>query len=97
MTDEDLRHHFDVLAEHIDRRSEAIAEAVILLNEKVDRGFAEVGEFRREVWTAFDDMRAAMRFSSGQIDQRVADLARRDENLERRVDEVHRRIDDLEK
>ena len=45
---EETRRHFDVVAEGLDRKIETVAEAVVSLDQKVERKFEEVTQhFRR--------------------------------------------------
>ena len=93
MTDEELRslfeetrRHFDVVAERLEGRIESVAEAVAVLDEKLER---EAADIQAEMRTGFADTQAMIKFSHAELDRRlrtleqvVADLQSRVERLE---------------
>jgi ubiquinone biosynthesis protein UbiJ len=81
---EEIKRPFDVTAESLRSGIRQVAEGVIRLADKTDRGFAEV---RRE----FDEVKARIEFSHAEPARRldshehdIADLRERVERLERK-------------
>lgn len=75
MTDDDLRRlfeetrrHFDAVAERLERRLDAVAESVTLIDEKLDRTADEIREKMRR---GFADTQAMTGFPHPELDRRV--------------------------
>ncbi|HEX9983306.1 MAG TPA: hypothetical protein VGF69_08580 [Thermoanaerobaculia bacterium] len=64
----DLRRHFDVTREHLESRFDALAEAVTLVDAKVDRTAAEL---RSEMREGFSETHAMIQFSYSALDRRL--------------------------
>ena len=75
MNDEELKRHFDVVAEATDQKFDRILEAITLLDEKVDRHQAET---RQE----FAETRSMIKLSYTALDQRLTSLETRVERIE---------------
>lgn len=81
---DEIKRHFDVTAASLHSEIRQVAEGMISLDEKTDRGFAEV---RRE----FDEVKAMIKFSHAELARQldshehdIADLRERIERLERK-------------
>jgi len=81
---DEIKRHFDVRAESLRSEIRQVAEGLISLDDKTERGFAEV---RRE----FDEVKAMIKFSHAELARRldthehdIADLRDRIERLERK-------------
>ena len=100
MTDEELkrliegtasetRRHFEVVAEGIEKKVEFLAEAMSMVDAKVETVDAKVETLRADMNKGFADTQAMIRFSHAELDRRlrtledvVADLQSRVERLE---------------
>jgi hypothetical protein len=80
---DEIRRHFDVTAESVRAEIRQVAEGVISIDEKAERGFAEV---HRE----FDEVKAMIKFSH-------AELARRLDSHEHDIPDLRERIERLER
>lgn len=65
---EEIKRHFGVVAEGLRNEIRQVAEGVINLNEKFDR---EISAFRHEVKEEFKEVRALIKFSYAELDQRI--------------------------
>jgi predicted nuclease with TOPRIM domain len=81
---DEIKRHFDVTAESLRSEIRQVAEGLISLDDKTERGFADV---RRE----FDEVKAMIKFSHAELPRRldthehdIADLRDRIERLERK-------------
>ncbi len=79
-TDEILR-HFDVVAERLETQVGQVAEAVLMLGEKLDRSTADL---RREI----GEVKAAVTFSYAELDRRIRTLEGAMESLTDRMDRL---------
>ena len=67
----ETRRHFEVTSERLENKIELVAEAVIQIDTKIDR---EIGTLRGEMRQGFADTHALIRFSYGDLDQRLKAL-----------------------
>lgn len=72
----DMRRHFDVMAERLEKKVDGVEEKVALVDEKLDRKFDALEE-RME--SGFTETQAMIRFSHAEL---VADLQARVERIE---------------
>ena len=83
---EELKGHFDVVAESLGSKIELVAEGVVNVHEKLDRRFdALVTRIEKES----EETRALIRLSYAELDRRLT-------TLEAVADELTRRVDALE-
>lgn len=82
----DMRRHFDVTAERLERRLDLVAESAVRLDAKLDRTATEI---RDDMRRGFADTQAMIKFSHAELDRRIrmleegfADLQARVERLE---------------
>ncbi len=79
-TDEILR-HFDVVAERLETQIGQVAEAVVLLGEKLDRSTADL---HREIV----EVKTAVTFSYAELDRRIRTLENAVVTLTDRMDRL---------
>lgn len=92
---EDIKRHFGVIADGLRSEIRLVAEGHSLLNSKVDSVHREISEFRQEsqdfqkqVQGEFRDVRALVRFSYAELDDRVKALERELASLKTRLDQI---------
>lgn len=96
MTDEDLRRlfegavaemrrHFDVTAERLEKRIDSVAEGVVQLDQKLDRTASDI---RDEMRRGFADTQAMIKFSHAELDRRVRALEESVSDLQSRVERL---------
>lgn len=85
----ETRRHFEVVAEGLESKMDAVAESAIAANERIDRLDAKVDRLEGRMHAEFDDVRSMIKFSHHELDRRlrmleetVADLQSRVERLE---------------
>jgi hypothetical protein len=86
-TADEIKRHFSVVAEGL--RSE-----IRLVAESVEGVRGELGEFKREVAEDFKEVKALIRLSYGQLDQRLTSLESDVANLRSRLERIESRIGD---
>lgn len=79
---EEIKRHFDVVAEGLRDEIKLVAEGVVNLDGKFER---EITEFRKENKEAHSDIMAAIKFSYTELDRRITFLENKYENVERRL------------
>jgi chromosome segregation ATPase len=84
-TVDEIKRHFDVVAEGLESKIQAVAEGVALTNERIDR--LETNTTER-----FDRLDQRM----DRLDERMDRLDQRMDRLEQRTDGVEQRMDRLE-
>jgi len=89
----DLRRHFDVTIERLDRKFDLLAEAVALVDEKLDRKTSAL-EIRME--QGFAETQAMIRFSYAELDRRMKITEETLKTLEEKFANLQARIDRLE-
>lgn len=88
---EEIKRHFVVVAEGIEKKIQLVAEAVAELNEKVER---ELGSLREETNRGFVETQSMIKFSYAELDRRVTTLESsfsRMERLEARIQKLEAR------
>ncbi|HEY2324922.1 MAG TPA: hypothetical protein VGJ82_18835 [Thermoanaerobaculia bacterium] len=89
MSDEDIKRHFDVVAERIEKRFDLLAEAVQHLDSKIDRKTdaldRKLDELTVETRTGFRELGARIDVSVAQLSDRLATLEQSHSALEARV------------
>lgn len=104
LTDEDLRNlfsthsteirrHFDVAAERMEKRFDLLSESVTQIDQKVDR---TVNSLHEEMKRGFADTQAMIKFSHAELDRRVRTLEESHRSLEATIGGLSARIDRLE-
>lgn len=81
----EMRRHFDVSTERVERKLELVAEAVGQLGEKLDR---ETSITRQEMHHEFADTQAMIKFSHSELDRRVRALEEGLSTLQERVERL---------
>jgi len=79
---EEIKRHFDVVAERVEARVRVVGEAVSAVDAKIDR---EVGALRDELREGFDEVKAMIKFSYAELDRRVTSLESAFADLDNRV------------
>jgi len=80
---EEMKRHFDVTREDVERRFDSLAEAVQMLDEKMERRFTDVD-------SSIAETQAMIKFSHRELDRRIS-------VLEETVDDLQSRVQRLEK
>jgi hypothetical protein len=62
--DDDIRRHFDVVAEHLQSQNQQLAEGIAGTNERIER-------LQAEVQRGFSEMGSLMKLSYGQLGKRL--------------------------
>jgi ubiquinone biosynthesis protein UbiJ len=83
-TADEIKRHFNVVAESLRSEVRAVADAVSATNERLDRFEAKVAEDLGEV-------KAMIRLSFGQLDQRIRTLEEDMASLRARLDRLEAR------
>lgn len=84
---EEIKRHFGVVAEGLRSEVRLVAEAVEGLRSELHR---ELGEFRKEVQAEFKEVRALIRFSYAELDERVKSLESGFLELKSRMERLER-------
>lgn len=81
----EMRRHFDVTAERLEKRIDLVAESVVRLDQKLDRTAAD---FRDEMRRGFADTQAMIKFSHAELDRRIRALEEGFAGLQARVERL---------
>lgn len=84
-TIEEIKRHFGVLTEGVRADVRAVAEGQQALREEFIRG---VQDFRQEVRTEFQEVKAMIKFSYAELDRRVRTLEHEVVDLRSRVERI---------
>lgn len=84
-TIEEIKRHFGVLTEGVRADIRAVAEGQQALREEFIRG---VQDFRQEVRTEFQEVKAMIKFSYAELDRRVRTLEHEVVDLRSRVERI---------
>jgi len=93
---EEIKRHFDVVAEDLKDEIKLVAEGYSLLNEKIDELRKEnaeehailnkrMGELRKENAEEHQEILSAVKFSYAELDQRIVALEEKFADIEKRV------------
>jgi iron uptake system EfeUOB component EfeO/EfeM len=82
---EETRRHFDVVAERLERRIDAVAESVTVLDEKLDR---RIDDVEQRMDRGFAETQAMIKFSHAELDRRVRALEQAMSDLQSRVEKL---------
>lgn len=96
MTDDDLRsllqsavaemrRHFDVTAEAVDRKISSVSESAVMLAETLDR---RAGEIEQKMDRGFSETQAMIKFSHAELDRRLTKLEHAFGELQARVERL---------
>ena len=81
----ETRRHFEVIAERLEKKIDAVAESVAIVDEKLDR---ETADIREEMRRGFADTQAMIKFSHAELDRRVRALEQAFADLQARVERL---------
>ena len=84
----EIKRHFNVVAEGLEKKLQLVAESVSLLDEKVDRRMTALEE---KMDQGFDEVKAMIKFSYAELDRRVTSLEAGLAKLEVRILKVEAR------
>jgi len=84
-TVEEIKRHFGVVAEELRTEIKLVAESVVGVRD-------ELSDFKREIKEEFAELRALIRLSYGQLDQRLSSLESDVARLRARLDRVEARL-----
>jgi hypothetical protein len=65
---EEIKRHFGVVAEGLEKSIKVVAEAVTQLDARMDR---ELGSLREEMRASFGEVKAMIKFSYAELDRRM--------------------------
>ncbi len=82
---EEIKRHFDVVAEGLEHKIQLVAEGVTNVNEKLER-------FRQEVQEEFKEVKAMIKFSYAELDRRIRTLEEDFLTLKSRVERLETRM-----
>ncbi|MFZ2491034.1 MAG: hypothetical protein WA208_06090 [Thermoanaerobaculia bacterium] len=77
--------HFDIVAERLEAKIATIAEAVIHVDQKLDR---EAADIRSEMRRGFADTQAMIKFSHSELDRRIMTLEEGFVDLKARIERL---------
>jgi hypothetical protein len=84
----EIKRHFNVVAEGLEKKIQLVAEGVALLDEKVDRRITALEE---KMERGFDEVKAMIKFSYAELDRRVTSLEAGLAKLEVRIQNLETR------
>src|SRR5437870_4632250 len=84
-TASDMRRHFDVTAERLEKRIDLVGEAVVRVDQKLDRTATDI---RDEMRRGFADTQAMIKFSHAELDRRLRMLEESVTDLQARVERL---------
>ena len=90
---EEIRRHFDVSAERVDKRFDLLTESVAQLDQKVDRTGSDI---RGEMRHGFADTQAMIKFSHAELERRMRTLEDGHRSLEETIADLRARVERLE-
>ena len=82
---EEIKRHFGVVAEGLERKIQQVAEGVVDLHAKLDR---EMVTLREELGTEFGEVKAVVKFSCAELGRRLQVLEGEVVALKARVERV---------
>lgn len=89
----ETRRHFDTVAERLERKSDALSEAVALVEQRVTREGQRLDE---KLDRGFSETQAMIRFSHAELDRRVAALEEGQRAMQQTIVELQSRIERIE-
>ncbi len=89
----EMRGHFDVVAEGLGAKVEAIAEGVVQATEEIRRTRTDLDQ---RITTSANETQAMIKFSHAELARRVATLEKGQRALEETVTDLRARIDRIE-
>jgi hypothetical protein len=81
----ELKRHFDIVAESLESKIQLVAEGVVNVDQKLDRRFDAL---KREIEKESEETRALIRLSYTELDRRLATLEGTVAALQSRVDAI---------
>lgn len=84
-TAEEIKRHFNVVAEGLRSEIRTVAEAQIATNERLDRIEARIAD-------EFSEVRAMIRLSFGELDRRISSLEADVSSLRARLNKIEGRL-----
>ncbi len=90
-TADEIKRHFNVVAESLRSDVRMVADAVAATNERLDRFEAKVAEEFARVAEELGEVKAMIRLSFGQLDQRIRTLEEDMASLRTRLDRLEAR------
>jgi uncharacterized protein YceH (UPF0502 family) len=84
-TASETRRHFDVVAERLENRLDALSEAVSVVDEKLDHKTANIEE---RMDRGFTETQSMIKFSHAELDRRVRALEQAFADLQARVERL---------
>ena len=88
-TVEEIKRHFGVVVEDVRGEVQAVAEGLETLRDEMHREFSSV---RSETAREFEETRALIRLSYGELDRRVTGLETEVADLRTRLERVEKRL-----
>jgi hypothetical protein len=85
---EEIVHQFHIISEDLRSDVKQVAEGVVTVNAKLDRGHQEL---RREIQETRQEVLAAIKFSFAELDRRLTTLEKEFLELRNRVDRMESR------
>ncbi len=87
----EIKRHFNVVAEGIEKKIQLVAEGVSALDERGARVEDRMTVFEEKMERGFDEIKAMIKFSYAELDRRVASLEAGLAKLELRVQNLETR------
>jgi uncharacterized protein (DUF885 family) len=81
----ELKRHFDIVAESLESKIQLVAEGVVNVDQKLDRRFDAL---KQEIEKESEETRALIRLSYTELDRRLATLEGTVADLQSRVDAI---------
>jgi uncharacterized protein YceH (UPF0502 family) len=81
----ETRRHFDVTAERLDGKIDAVAESVANVDEKLDR---RIDDLEQRMERGFAETQAMIKFSHAELDRRVSRLEQSFADLQARIERL---------
>ena len=81
---EEIKRHFDVVAESLEHKIQFIAEGITTVDNKLEH-------FRQEVKEEFNETKSMIKFSFAELDRRITAIESEVTSLKRRLDHLEAR------
>lgn len=81
---EEIKRHFEVVAESLETKIKFIAEGITTVDDKLER-------FRKEVKEEFNETKSMIKFSFAELDRRITSIESEVVSLKRRLDHLEAR------
>jgi chromosome segregation ATPase len=88
---DEVKRHFNVVAERLEGRIQLLAEGLGSLDERVVRLDEKVDRLERRMDEQFDETRAMIKLSHAELDRRLRTLEGRQDDLESRIQRLETR------